>query len=40
MSPDPFRRRPYLDSGIDILKTLLIVVLFLILVTAIYLRWA
>jgi hypothetical protein len=35
-SHNPFRRRPYLDFGIDTLKVLLIAVLCLILFTAIY----
>jgi hypothetical protein len=39
MNQNPFRRRPYLDWGIDVLKVLLIAVLFLILITAIYWRW-
>jgi hypothetical protein len=34
VSNNPFRRKPYLDAGIDTLKVLLMAVLFLLLVTA------
>lgn len=34
MSNHSFRRKPYLDSGIDTLKVLLMALLFLVLVTA------
>jgi hypothetical protein len=34
MSNHPFRRKPYMDAGIDTLKVLLLAVLFLVLVIA------
>jgi hypothetical protein len=38
LNENPFRRRPYLYAGIDILKGLLLAVLFIVLVTAYYYR--
>ena len=38
MSDNPFREKPYLDSGIDTPKVLLLSLLFLVLVLALALR--
>lgn len=38
MGNNPFRRKPYMDAGIDTLKALLMALLFLVLVTALALR--
>jgi hypothetical protein len=38
LSENPFRRRPYVSASIDILKGLLLAVLFIVLVTAYYYR--
>jgi len=34
LGDNPFRRKPYMDSGIDTLKVLLMAAIFLLLVTA------
>jgi hypothetical protein len=34
MGDKPFRRKPYMDTGIDTLKVLLMALLFLVLITA------
>lgn len=38
MEFNPFRRKPYMDVGIDTLKVLLMALLFLLLVTALALN--
>jgi hypothetical protein len=39
LNDNPFSRKPYLDSGVDTLKVLLLSVLFLVLVCGLLYRW-
>jgi hypothetical protein len=39
MNENPFRRKPFLDSGVDTVKVLLLAILFLVLVSGMLYRW-
>jgi hypothetical protein len=39
VNDDPFRRKPFLDSGVDTLKVLLVIILFLFLISGLVYRW-
>jgi hypothetical protein len=39
MDENPFRRKPFLDSGVDTLKVLLLALLFLLLISGLIYRW-
>lgn len=39
MDDNPFRRKPFLDSGVDTLKVLLLAILFLLLISGLIYRW-
>jgi hypothetical protein len=39
MNENPFRRKPYLDAGVDTLKVLLLSVLFVVLISGLLYRW-
>jgi hypothetical protein len=39
VNDDPFRRKPFLDSGVDTLKVLFVIILFLFLISGLVYRW-
>jgi hypothetical protein len=39
LNDNPFSRKPYLDSGVDTLKVLLLALLFLVLVSGLAYYW-